>query len=298
MQVLVGASPLTVASLARMMAPGNSGTHTVKLVNASDGTDVAGGGVAITMSGGTVGQFQYGSLSQPVTLAAGTAYYVVSQETASGDNWYDSDTVLTTTGVAVDSAVVWGMDSGSWARFAEANHCYVPVNFNYTTIAPPSGNANMPGTAYVTGQVLGTVRNDYTGWLGMEVIVGASPLTVVSLGRIMAPGNNGTHTVKLVNASDGTDVAGGGVAISMSGGTVGQFQYGSLSEPVTLAAGTAYYVVSQETASGDSWYDGDTVLTTTEVAVDDAVVWGIEPGSWARFAEANHCYVPVSFEYY
>ena len=34
--------------LGRMMVLGNSGTHTVKLVKASDGTDVPGGAVAIT----------------------------------------------------------------------------------------------------------------------------------------------------------------------------------------------------------------------------------------------------------
>ena len=81
----------------------------------------------------------------------------------------------------------------------------------------------------MTGVVLGTLRNDYSGWVGMQIVVGANPLTVSQLGRMMAPGNSGTHTVKLLKASDETDVPGGSVAVAMSGGTAGQFQYGTLS---------------------------------------------------------------------
>jgi len=131
----------------------------------------------------------------------------------------------------------------------------------------------------------------------MQVVIGASPVTVTELGRIVAPGNSGIHTVKLVNAGDGTDVAGGAVAINMSGGTAGQFQYGSLSSPVTLAAGTAYHVVSQENVGGDSWYDWDTEVATTEVAADNGPVYGVGPGSWFSLGWANQAYVPVSFKY-
>ena len=73
-------------------------------------------------------------------------------------------------------------------------------------------------TAYVTGKVLGTLRNNYTGYVGMKVAVGASPVTVTALGRIFASGNSGTHVVKLINAADGSEVAGGSVSVAMSGG--------------------------------------------------------------------------------
>src|SRR5262249_19721089 len=151
---------------------------------------------------------------------------------------------------------------------------FVPVDFKYTGSAPSPAQ----DTAYVTGIVPGTLRNDYSGWVGMQIVVGANPLTVTRLGRMMGPGNNASHTVKLVRTSDGQDVPGGAVAISMSGGTAGQFQYGSLSTAVTLAAGTTYWVVSQETAGGDSWYDWNTHVTTSAVAVNNAVIWGSGPG--------------------
>jgi hypothetical protein len=103
--------------------------------------------------------------------------------------------------------------------------------------------------------------------------------------------------VKLVRASDQTDVPGGGVAIAMSGGTAGQFRYGRLSNPVTLAAGTAYWVLSQEVAGGDAWYDWNTTVTTTSVAVDNAVAWGTGPGAWNTYTVPNRSFVPVNFSY-
>jgi hypothetical protein len=120
-----------VSELGRMAAPGNSGTHTVKLVKAVDGMDVPGGAVAITMSGGTAGNFRYGTLSSPVTLPAGTAYYVLSQEMTGGDSWYDRNTTITTTNVAMNNAVVWGTGAGGWQTDSWANHSYVPVSFKY-----------------------------------------------------------------------------------------------------------------------------------------------------------------------
>src|SRR6185295_15511176 len=132
---------------------------------------------------------------------------------------------------------------------------------------------------------------------GIQIVVGADPVVVSQLGRIMAPGNSGTHALKLVKASDGTDVPGGSVTAAMSGGTVGQFRYGALGSPVTLAAGTAYLVLSEETAGGDTWYNWDTQLTTTGVAVDNAVAWGTGPGDWYTYGVANRAHVPVNFKY-
>ncbi|MCX6927264.1 MAG: PA14 domain-containing protein, partial [Verrucomicrobia bacterium] len=237
---------------------------------------------------------EWGKFSQQqsagINLTAGQEYYVEALQKEGGvDTWYDYSTTLTTTGVAADNAVVWGTGPGGWKTQAEVDQSFVPVDFKYTAIPEPTE------TAYVTGVRLGPLRNDYSGWVGMQVVVGANPLTVTQLGRMMAPGNNETHTVKLLRASDGLDVSGGGVAISMSGGTVGQFQYGSLSSPVTLAAGTVYWVLSQETAGGDSWYDWDTQVTTTGVGVDNAVVWGTGPGAWNTIAVTNQAFVPVDF---
>src|SRR5204862_264306 len=128
-------------------------------------------------------------------------------------------------------------------------------------------------------KVLGTLRNDYTGFVGMEISVGSSPLTVSALGRIFVTGNSGTHIVKLVNAATGADVIGGSVSVGMSGGTAGQFKYATLSSPVVLAAGTSYHILSRETAGGDFWSNIDATVSTTSVATELSGAWG-DNGSW------------------
>src|SRR6185369_13799083 len=156
-------------------------------------------------------------------------------------------------------------------------------------------NAGGTTTAFVTSTTPGAARNDFVGWLGMKITVGASPVTVTALGRYMLSGNSQTHTVKLVNASTGLDVAGGSVSLSMSGGTAGQFKYATLGSSVTLAANTAYYLVSQEFPGGDQWYDDTTVVATTSVAVCTGPV--LNNGSWTVRSPANTTFVPMSFKY-
>jgi hypothetical protein len=294
MQIVVGSSPITVTTLGRMMASGNTGTHTVKLVRASDGTDVSGGSVSVLMSGGTAGQYQYTTLSAPVVLDAGATYYLVSQETSGGDTWYYDDTTIQTTSVASETAAAWGYGVGQWHLNGGPGQAYGPVDFKYGTNAPVPPPAD---TGFVTSQTLGTLHNDFTGFAGMQIVVGSSPITVAALGRMMAGGNAATHTVKLVRASDGTDVPGGTVSISMSGGTAGQYRYGTLSSPVVLAAGTTYYLMSQETSGGDSWYYDDTIVKTTSVASETAAAWGYGVGQWHLNGGAGQAYGPVDFRY-
>ncbi|MGA2247310.1 MAG: LamG domain-containing protein [Verrucomicrobiota bacterium] len=296
MEIVVGTNPISVVALGRCLAAGNSGMHELKLVNAVDGTDVVGGSTTIAMGGGTVGQFQYAALSSPVGLAAGATYYVVSQETTGGDQWYDLNTLIATTGAAAQMAAVWSYGTGQWNLEGSPGQAYVPVDFQYTN---PTLNSNLAAaTRYVTGTTLGTLRNDFSGYVGMEIVVGTNPISVVALGRCLAAGNSGMHELKLVNAVDGTDVAGGSTTIAMGGGTVGQFQYAALSSPVTLAAGRTYYVASEETANGDQWYNNlNTEITTTGAAEQNGAVWGFGPGQWYATGSPGQTYVPVDFEY-
>src|SRR4029077_138171 len=101
MSITVGNAPLIVSSLGRMVATGNISTHTVKIVDAATGTDITGGVAAISTAGATVGTFVYGALLSPVTLNPSTTYYILSQETKNGENFYDSSTTAQTTNAAV-----------------------------------------------------------------------------------------------------------------------------------------------------------------------------------------------------
>jgi hypothetical protein len=122
-----------VSALGRIVAPGDSGTHTLKLVNGSTGQDVSGGSVSISMPGGTPGSFVYANLTTPVTLNANTTYYLVSLEAQSGDLWYDVNTSLQTTSVATETTGMYSYNGAAYLSYGSGNHSYGPVNFLYTT---------------------------------------------------------------------------------------------------------------------------------------------------------------------
>jgi hypothetical protein len=125
--------------------------------------------------------------------------------------------------------------------------------------------------------------------------VGGSPLNVTALGRYVISGNGGTHTLKLVSASNGADVPNSSVSVSLSGATAGQFKYAALGSPITLSANTSYYVVSQESSGGDQWADDTTSVTTSGVASCDGAI--LNPGSWTFRPPADTTFVPVNFMY-
>jgi hypothetical protein len=156
---------------------------------------------------------------------------------------------------------------------------------------------NSGPTAFITNKTLGTSRKNANGWFGMQITVGAQPITVSTLGRIFITGNNQTHTVKIVRASDGTDMPNGSVAIPMTGGTNGVFKYVNLPTPITLGANTSYYVVSQETKNKDSWYDSDTTVATTSLATVNGRVTSSNGTSWSTAgAVPGYVYVPVDLK--
>ncbi len=286
MSFTVGPSSLVVSSLGRLCIAGNSGTHTVKLVSAATGADLTGGSVSLDMAGCTPGQFRYSPLAGPIALQATTSYYLVSQELNAGDQFYDFGTVSSASNLTVNSSIYF---SGSkWIPVSTANTSYVPPNFQYSV-----GTDSSFVTAYNLDNP--RLRNNFSGWAGMKLTVGASSVVVNSLGRIFVAGNSGTHTIKLVRASDGTDVPGASVTVSMAGGTPGVFQYVPLTTPVTLTAGASYYLVSQEVSGGDQWYDFGVVSATPAAAVNNAV-YSVDSTTWFSAGGASTSYVPPNMK--
>ncbi|MBV9744112.1 MAG: Ig-like domain-containing protein, partial [Acidobacteriia bacterium] len=142
----------------------------------------------------------------------------------------------------------------------------------------------------------GTPRSNFGGWVGMSVTVGSSPITVVNLGRYVLSGNTQTHTVKIVDASKGNDLQGASTSINTALGTAGQFAYGALVAPVTLNANATYYILSQETAGGDQWYDSDTTAQTMNIAALNFPEFGPNGGPYTPVASLpGHLYGPVDF---
>ncbi len=179
---------------------------------------------------------------------------------------------------------------------------YVVVNVaGDGTESTPSNEATaVPGQGLVTSKSLGTLRTDpFSGWVGMLIRIGAAPLTIVGLGRIFVAGSSGTHLIKVVDATTNVDMPNAvtSVALSSANASDGQFVYGVLVDPVMLAANTDYYVISQEVAGGDHWYDLDTTVQTTAVAAVTSAVYGDGVSSYTRGGGAGHTYGPVDVLY-
>ncbi len=390
MKFTIGPAPVTVTALGRIYLSGSSGTHLLKLVDASDGSDVPNGSVSVSLASGIPGQFNYANLGQPVVLNANASYYLVSQENSGGDSWGFWDSAVTTAAVGTCDGAVYSLDGSNYAEHPGADAPLGPVSFifggtgggggggnqppavsitspaDHATLAAPANitiqanatdtdgtvsqvqffaNGSLVGTDttapfsyawnnvaagnytltavatddggasttssgvsvsvnassspgnFVTAVNLGQVRNDYSGWLGMRFTVGSAPLTLTALGRFNVSGGTGTHTVKLVRASDGTDVPNGLATVVLGSGTTGQFVYGNLPSAIDLAANTSYYLVSQENSGGDSWGYWDSSVTTSSVGACDGAVYSLNGSSYSFVSGVNAPLGPVDFQY-
>jgi hypothetical protein len=188
------------------------------------------------------------------------------------------------------TGVLAPIDNGTQFR------CKVTNTQNSVTSSAALLGVLAAGTNFITSKTLGTLRNDFNGWVGMSITTPPWVVTINSLGRIVAPGNSGVHTLKIVDAN-GNDVAGASTQISMAGGTAGAFVYSALTAPVVLKTNATYYVLSQETSSGDQWYNNDTTAQTTTDGLLAASVYGNNGTYVPLFQTAGRLFGPVDFQY-
>jgi hypothetical protein len=147
----------------------------------------------------------------------------------------------------------------------------------------------------VTGATFGPLLNNFTGWQGLRLRVGSSPLEVQSLGRIYVNGNAGNHELRLVAVAGGATVA--SVIWTPASGVHNQIKYAALAAPVTLPPNTEYNLASQEVSGGDTWYRFTTVVTTTGAATVSSAVYSINGSTWGTVGSAGNSYGPVSLQY-
>jgi hypothetical protein len=91
-------------------------------------------------------------------------------------------------------------------------------------VAPPTAN-------FVTSVTPGTIlRNDIGGAVGVQITVGAQPITVTALGRYVVAGNSQKHTMTIVDVF-ATDHVLGTAIVDTSTGTPGKFRLCEPAEP-------------------------------------------------------------------
>lgn len=165
------------------------------------------------------------------------------------------------------------------------------------SLRDPGAVSAVPSTAFITGQTLGTLRSDFSEYVGFEITVGGANVTVTHLGRWIVAGNSGTHTLAIYSGQTGgavTEVA--TVSLATSGQTAAAFAYAQLATPVTLTAGSKYQIWSLEVNGGDQWYNSDTTVTPTSVATVNSASYR-SGGNASASGGANNAFGPVSFKY-
>lgn len=156
------------------------------------------------------------------------------------------------------------------------------------------GGAGIP---FITGLTIVGTRNNFDGLVGFRFTVGASPITITDLGRMRFTGNANSHTVAIYRNSDQVLMA--TASVDVSSGTVGQFNYTSIT-PVVLAAGVAYNIGSNEVSGGDIWGDDNMSGITTEAdaTITHSVFQVIAPGNFQNNATGVRSYVPPNFKFH
>ena len=139
-------------------------------------------------------------------------------------------------------------------------------------------------------------RNDYDGQVGALLQV-VKDTNVTALGRYKFPSDSRTHAMSIIDTTTLKEVA--SVNVSMAGSLADDFGfiYGQLPTPITLTAGKQYYLVSMETANGDSFYgwgggQNPIVLTSPQVQLAGSAYFFT--GKWYADPPAGHMYGPLN----
>lgn len=145
----------------------------------------------------------------------------------------------------------------------------------------------------------GTVRNDFSGWLG-KAFTNTEYRVITHLGRYSQGGDAGTNiTVVLYEASPLTDRA---TATITNDGTLG-WKWTALSTPYEMSTlGVAWYLLSNEINAGPQWLDSDTAATfdATSGLIPGPSVWSDAPyGIGVSIDQTNTAsvYVPLSMKW-
>jgi RHS repeat-associated protein len=158
-----------------------------------------------------------------------------------------------------------------------------------------AGNGGTTAALITCGSPSASIRNNFTGWVGTVIQVGSSPVTISELGRWKLAGGYRTHTVKIVR-EDQTDLPGATVLVNLAGGSDNTFVYSALPAAVVLEANKTYYLVSEETENGDTWYDLTQNVTVSGGLSAISTVWRYPGANYTRYGGGGLSFGPVGLK--
>lgn len=124
------------------------------------------------------------------------------------------------------------------------------------------------------------------------------PVVITDLGRWQRTGNTQTHSLRIYSttASGATGTLEGSVSVNCSGAPVGEYLYGTLASPVTIAPGGQCVIASEEFTGGDTFgSNGGTAFVTTDIGS----TWSgyVIAGVTTKNPDSGRGYGPTNFKY-
>lgn len=157
-----------------------------------------------------------------------------------------------------------------------------------STSAFTSSSSSVP---LISAFSLSSSINNYGEGLGCHIVVGAADVVATDLGRYIQAGNTQVHTIQ-IRASDGVTVL-ASATLDASAKTPGAFGYTAIT-PITLTAGSSYFIICSETNGGDNWYNwspGGVTINSAFSAITEAYETG---GTAVNALDSGTAYGPVN----
>ena len=207
----------------------SNGTANLQLTNESTGANALASALPLTISGDTI------TVATPVSTGS---LQLIAYRVALVGNEFQLDLTVNRTDLFYDQVAIFATTSSTGSPWVTSGEW----------------NSNSTLDPFVTSfwGVANQGINSASGWVGTSLIVGAQPLTVTALGRGCLTGNSQTHQLQIVSGLSGAVVASANV--NMAGCAVNNFTYVNLTTPVQLAPGGLYYLETNETQGGDTYY--------------------------------------------